>query len=312
MKRFLAIDTDPGVDDALAIMLAASDPETEIRCITAVSGNVLLGHTLENALYLKELLRLDKTRVAGGADRPLLQPFGRISSVHGEDGFAGLSHRTAVKADKETACDVIYEEAVSCNGQLELLTIGPLTNIAAAFLRHPDLPAMLKSVTMMAGSLTVGNVTPVAEFNVWVDPDACELVFRSGVPVFMCGLDGLNSSKLVAEELESLMGFHGAVNEILAMPLIRFLYDNRKGWEDVVPGIVIYDLATCACLLHPEIAEYRSCYLRCETKSPLNFGRTVADLRGREGKEDNAKILVSLQKTAYVNIIKNMLHYYQK
>jgi inosine-uridine nucleoside N-ribohydrolase len=310
--RNLAIDTDPGVDDALAIMLAASDPDTKIRCITAVAGNVLLEHTLENALYLKELLGLADTRVAKGADRPLLLPYGRISPVHGEDGFAGYSRRPSVQADEKPAWDVLKEEAERCGGTLEILTLGPLTNIATALLRYPELKKEIRQITMMGGSTYTGNVTPVAEFNVWVDPDACDIVFRSGIPVRMCGLDGLNDSKLNEQDMQALMGHKGEVNEALAMPLLRFLYENRKGWEDVIPGIVIYDLATCACALYPEIARYKAYYVRCETKSPLNTGRTVVDLYRISGEPENVEVLQHLNKAKFTDIFENMLQYLEK
>lgn len=312
MKRMLAIDTDPGVDDALAIMLAAADPDTEIRCITAVAGNRPLSHTLENALYLKELLNLENTRVARGADRPLLQPYGRFSPVHGEDGFAGYSRRPAVSADAKPAWDVIKEEADVCGGSLEILTIGPLTNIAAALMRYPELAGEIKSITMMAGAAGVGNVTPVAEFNVWVDPDACDTVLRSGIPIVMCDLEGLNDGKLTPEEMESLLSYRGNVNEKLAVPLLRFLYNNREGWEDVVPGIVIYDFVTCACLLHPEIAEFQPYYVRCETKSVLNLGRTAVDLYHISHEAENVRLLKGLNKEKLLEIFKKMLQSYEK
>lgn len=309
MKRELLIDTDPGIDDALAIMLANMDPDVNVRAITPVSGNVHLCNTLRNALYIKELLGMD-ARIAKGADCPLVNTNSHISSVHGADGLVGLSRDSSVKPENDRyAWDVIKEEADACKGELDITALGPLTNIATAFLRYPEIKKEIKSITIMGGSAYAGNVTPNAEFNIWTDPDSCDIVFRSGVPIRMCGLNGLASCALSSEELEPLTEYKGMVNEKLAVPIIRFLKDNTVGWED--NGVVIYDLITMAVYLY-DIGDLKSYYVRCETEEGPDYGRTVVDFNGRSGKKRNVDVLFETDKQKYLKILKDMFRYYSK
>ena len=254
--RRILIDTDPGVDDALAIMLCAADPSVQITAITAVAGNVGLNHTLENALYLKEVLGLSHTLVSKGADRPLVLSPGRVTTVHGNDGLGGLSKVPKASPDALPAWERIYETAVQEKGNLEILALGPLTNLALALRKHPDLKNLVKNLVIMGGSAKSGNVTEQAEFNAWVDPDACDEVLHSGIPLLLCGLDGLQPAALEFPELDALIDTfqnRGGVTEDLAVPIIRFIRHSRKGWGGH-HNVCIYDLATAVCFLHPEDA----------------------------------------------------------
>ena len=272
------IDTDPGVDDALAIMLCAADPSVQITAITAVAGNVGLNHTLENALYLKEVLGLSHTLVSKGADRPLVLSPGRVTTVHGNDGLGGLSKVPKASPDALPAWERIYETAVQEKGNLEILALGPLTNLALALRKHPDLKNLVKNLVIMGGSAKSGNVTEQAEFNAWVDPDACDEVLHSGIPLLLCGLDGLQPAALEFPELDALIDTfqnRGGVTEDLAVPIIRFIRHSRKGWGGH-HNVCIYDLATAVCFLHPEAAQVRSAHLSCATEEGPALGKTCA------------------------------------
>ena len=306
--RRILIDTDPGVDDALAIMLCAADPSVQITAITAVAGNVGLNHTLENALYLKEVLGLSHTLVSKGADRPLVLSSGRVTTVHGNDGLGGLSKAPKASPDAVPAWERIYETAVQEKGNLEILALGPLTNLAIALRKHPDLKSLVKNLVIMGGSAGSGNVTEEAEFNAWVDPDACDEVLHSGIPLLLCGLDGLQPAALEFPELDALMNTfqnRGGVTESLAVPIIRFIRHSRKGWGGH-HNVCIYDLATAVCFLHPDAAQARSAHLACVTEDGPALGKTVASAAA-SGEACTSQILCSMDKQQYLDAFRFML-----
>ncbi|MDD6440121.1 MAG: nucleoside hydrolase [Lachnospiraceae bacterium] len=306
--RKILIDTDPGVDDALAIMLCAADPSVQITAITAVAGNVGLNHTLENALYLKEVLGLSHTLVSKGADRPLVLSPGRVTTVHGNDGLGGLSKAPKASPDAVPAWERIYETAVQEKGNLEILALGPLTNLAIALRKHPDLKSLVKNLVIMGGSAGSGNVTEEAEFNAWVDPDACDEVLHSGIPLLLCGLDGLQPAALEFPELDALMNTfqnRGGVTESLAVPIIRFIRHSRKGWGGH-HNVCIYDLATAVCFLHPDAAQARSAHLSCVTEDAPALGKTVASA-AVSGEACTSQILCSMDKQQYLDAFRFML-----
>ncbi len=306
--RKILIDTDPGVDDALAIMLCAADPSVQITAITAVAGNVGLNHTLENALYLKEVLGLSHTLVSKGADRPLVLSPGRVTTVHGNDGLGGLSKAPKASPDAVPAWERIYETAVQEKGNLEILALGPLTNLAIALRKHPDLKSLVKNLVIMGGSAGSGNVTEEAEFNAWVDPDACDEVLHSGIPLLLCGLDGLQPAALEFPELDTLMNTfqnRGGVTESLAVPIVRFIRHSRKGWGGH-HNVCIYDLATAVCFLHPDAAQARSAHLSCVTEDGPALGKTVASA-AVSGEACTSQILYSMDKQQYLDAFRFML-----
>ena len=306
--RKILIDTDPGVDDALAIMLCAADRSVQITAITAVAGNVGLNHTLENALYLKEVLGLSHTLVSKGADRPLVLSPGRVTTVHGNDGLGGLSKVPKASPDALPAWERIYETAVQEKGNLEILALGPLTNLALALRKHPDLKNLVKNLVIMGGSAKSGNVTEQAEFNAWVDPDACDEVLHSGIPLLLCGLAGLQPAALEFPELDALIDTfqnRGGVTEDLAVPIIRFIRHSRKGWGGH-HNVCIYDLATAVCFLHPEAAQVRSAHLSCATEEGPALGKTTVTAAVSE-EACTSQILCSMEKQQYLDAFRFML-----
>ena len=293
--RKILIDTDPGVDDALAIMLCAADRSVQITAITAVAGNVGLNHTLENALYLKEVLGLSHTLVSRGADRPLVLSPGRVKTPK-------------ASPDPLPAWERIYETAVQEKGNLEILALGPLTNLALALRKHPDLKSLVKNLVIMGGSAKSGNVTEQAEFNAWVDPDACDEVLHSGIPLLLCGLDGLQPAALEFPELDALIDTfqsRGGVTESLAVPIIRFIRHSRKGWGGH-HNVCIYDLATAVCFLHPESAQAHPAHLSCVTEEGSALGKTAVTAAG-SGEVCTSQILYSMDKQQYLDAFRFML-----
>ncbi|HEY1495641.1 MAG TPA: nucleoside hydrolase, partial [Candidatus Solibacter sp.] len=184
------LDTDPGVDDALAILLALRSPELQVEAITPVAGNVPLEFTLPNALKLVEIAGRTDVPVAGGARHPLVRQLITASHVHGNNGLAGVEFpEPKIKPVAESAPEMIRKIVKANPGEISIVAVGPLTNVALALRDDPDLAAKIKSIVIMGGSLSGGNVTPAAEFNLYVDPEAARIVFDAGVPLTMVGLD---------------------------------------------------------------------------------------------------------------------------
>ena len=188
--RRIILDTDPGVDDALAIFLALRSPELKVEAITPVSGNVPLALTLPNALRLVEIAGRTDVPVAAGAATPLLRRLVTATYVHGDNGLGGADFpEPKLKPVSENAAQLICRMVRESPGQITIVGIGPLTNVATALKSDSDLAPKIKEIVVMGGSLSAGNITPSAEFNFYVDPEAAKIVFDSGVPITMVGLN---------------------------------------------------------------------------------------------------------------------------
>src|ERR1700731_4374054 len=199
------IDTDPGVDDALALLLAMRSPEVTIEAITAVAGNVPLELTLPNALRMVEIAGRTDIPVAAGAKAPLVRRLVTAAYAHGENGLGGaVFPEPKIKPIAEPAAQFIQQLVRKYPGEGTLITIGPLTNVATALNSDPELAAMVKSLVMMGGSLSGGNITPAAEFNVYVDPEAARVVFQSGISITMVGLDVTRRTSLTEDHVRKL------------------------------------------------------------------------------------------------------------
>lgn len=309
-KRPVVIDCDPGVDDTLAIILAASCPELDIRAINPVAGNVPYEYTSQNALKLRELLGLD-CRIGRGAERPLIIPAKTAGTIHGLDGLGGYQLPPATKDfDEKYAWDVLWEEAVRAEGELEVIVLGPMTNVAIAIKSHPELKRLIKKITLMAGTAHEGNTNPYAEFNVWVDPHACEIVFQSGIPIAMCGLDGNESCMLLGEELFEVFDRPSRITPVTSH-IAHFMHTrNVERWHQA--GSTINDLVTMACFIDPSIAVYESCYTFCDIWNEESLGQTVVDMEHTSSKQPNVDVLLKADKTRYKKMLYQMMDWYNK
>ncbi|MBI1739635.1 MAG: nucleoside hydrolase [Candidatus Koribacter versatilis] len=196
------VDTDPGVDDALALLLAMRSPELKIEAITPVAGNVPLELTLPNALRLVEIAGRTDIPVAAGAKAPLVRRLVTATYAHGENGLGGaVFPDPTTKPVAEPAAEYIRRVVRKYPHEVTLITLGPLTNVAAALNADPELAGLVRGLTMMGGSLSGGNITPAAEFNVYVDPEAARIVFQSGIPITMVGLDVTRKTSLTDEHV---------------------------------------------------------------------------------------------------------------
>lgn len=299
------IDCDPGCDDAAALLLAFRCPELDIRGITTVSGNVSLDKTTYNALRLIELIGAD-VPVHAGADRPLLREPTYAPHVHGEDGLQGADLPAPKRnASGKHAWDAIYEEAVAQKGALELIAVGPLTNLAIALRKYGDLPEKISRIVIMGGASQRGNVTPAAEFNIYVDPEAADMVFRSGIPQFVCGLDVTLKAYLTAGEIEKI----AAMGTPQAGLFARLTGTNC---EKVFcrQGAPLHDPAAVLFAAYPELFTLRRCWMAVETAGTITRGKTVTDCWSDAKKEANADLVLGVDREKFEAKVKELLGSY--
>ena len=223
------IDTDPGVDDALALLLAMRSPELKIEGITPVAGNVPLELGLPNALRMVEIAGRTDIPVAPGAKAPLLRRLVTAKYAHGENGLGGaVFPEPKTKPIAEPAAEFIRRIVRKYPGEVTLIPIGPLTNIATALKLDSELAGMVKGIVLMGGSLSGGNITPAAEFNIYVDPEAARIVFQSGVPITMVGLDATRKTSLTEEHVRTLEAAQNPVSQAAAKIGRNAINHNRE------------------------------------------------------------------------------------
>ncbi len=287
------IDTDPGVDDALALLLAMRSPELKIEGITAVAGNVPLELTLPNALRMVEISGRTEIPVAAGAKAPLLRRLVTATYAHGENGLGGaVFPEPKLKPVADPAATFIRQVIREYPGEITLLTIGPLTNIAAALNSDAELAHLVKGLVMMGGSLSGGNITPAAEFNVYVDPEAARIVFQSGIPITMVGLDVTRKTSLTDEHVRVLEAAQNPVSQAAAVIGRNSLNHNHERGFLVGPNM--HDSLAVAGFLDSSILQLQDYYVDVETTGELTAGETLGysptagDLRRKPGMEKEA------------------------
>jgi inosine-uridine nucleoside N-ribohydrolase len=298
------IDTDPGVDDALALLLAMRSPELKIEGITAVAGNVPLELTLPNALRMVEISARNDIPVAAGAIGPMLRRLVTATYAHGENGLGGaVFPEPKLRPIGDPAAEFIRETIRKYPGEVTLLTIGPLTNIAAALNSDPAMASMVRALVMMGGSLSGGNITPAAEFNIYVDPEAARIVFQSGIPITMVGLDVTRKTSLTDEHVQVLEAAQNPVSQAAAKIARNAINHNRE--RGFLAGPNMHDSLAVAGFLDPSILEFHDYYVDVETTGELTAGETVGyspnagDLRREPGaKKSTAVINMAIRGSA--------------
>ncbi len=303
MATKLIIDTDTASDDAVALVLALTDPRVDVLATTVVSGNVPLEMGVQNALYTTELCG-SATPVHAGADRPLVREHVFAHNVHGRDGMGDvglpLTGRTAAEGH---AVDVIIDLARRHPGEITLVTLGPLTNLALALRKAPDIAGLFDRVVMMAGTGDhSGNVKPAAEFNIYVDPDAADMVFTSGLPLEMVGWDvSRNDATVTFAENEALAstGRLGEFCSSIQRQLIEFCREVTK-----IEGFDLPDPVTTAIAIDPSIATRAiDAYVRVETTGTHTLGMTVVDHLGVLGQEPNTRVVLAADHDRFVAML---------
>lgn len=293
MTRKIIIDTDPGQDDAVAILLALASPaELDVLGIVAVAGNVSLAQNARNALKVVELSGRTDVPVYAGCERPLRRPLVTAEHVHGKTGLDGPTlPEPQLKLQPQHGVDFIVETLLAHEkGTVTLCTLGPLTNIAMALVKAPAVAGRIREIVLMGGAyFEVGNITPAAEFNIYVDPDAADIVFRSGVPLVVAPLDLTHMILSTRERVARLAAIGNDTGRAVAQ-MLQFSerFDLAKYGSDGAP---LHDPCVIAYLLRPELFEGRHIHVAIETAGALTLGMTVADYWGITGKPANALFL---------------------
>jgi len=306
--RRIIIDTDPGQDDAVAILLALGSAELEVAGITAVAGNVPLALTEKNARKICELAGRPDIEVFAGAVRPLMRALVTAEEVHGQTGLNGphlpepemaLQDRHAVDFLVET---LMREES----GSITLCALGPLTNIALALVREPRIAPRIREIVLMGGGFFEGgNVTPAAEFNIHVDPHAADIVFRSGVPIVMMPLDVTHKALTTAQRIDAIRSLGTGVGDAVAAMLEFFeRFDEEKYGTDGGP---LHDPCVIAYLLRPDLFAGRNCNVTVETASELTMGMTVVDWWGVTNRPANALVMRDIDADGFFELLTQRL-----
>ncbi|MDP2120754.1 MAG: nucleoside hydrolase [Hoeflea sp.] len=301
--RKIIIDTDPGQDDAAAIMLALASPEIEVLGITAVAGNVPLALTARNAGIVTEICGRGDVPVHAGATAPLKRKLVTAEHVHGKTGLDGVDpFEPARPLEAMHAVDFIIETLRrEPEGTVTLCALGPLTNLATVFERAPGVVARVKEIVLMGGGFFEGgNITPSAEFNIYVDPEAADIVFSSGAPITMMPLDVTHMVLTTRARVERLRA--NANRPSLAMAgMLEFFerFDERKYGTDGGP---LHDPTVIAWLIDPGMFGGRACNVRIETASELTLGATVVDWWKVTGLPENAFVVKDVDSDRFFDL----------
>lgn len=274
MFRIL-IDTDPGIDDALALFLALASPEVQVEAVTTVSGNVPVDMTTHNALTLLELAQRPDIVVARGSDRPLLRQPVIADYVHGQNGIGNVVLPDPQKQSVEYAVSLMIQKILQAPGEITLVALGPLTNLALAVRCEPRIAQLVREVVIMGGALRVpGNVTPNAEFNIFCDPHAAHIVFNAGWPVRIVPLDVTQKTLMSRKQFASLAANGHPVTRCIEA-MVDFYFDDF-GKARGITGFTMHDPLCLAAAIHPDLITWQKAYVDVELHGTLTLGETVA------------------------------------
>lgn len=302
------IDCDTGVDDAVALLVAHRLEALEIVGLSTVAGNVALDKTTRNTLAVCDLAGADYP-VHPGAAKPWLQAYADASAFHGADGLGGASLPAPKRsAEKTPMWDALFDAAQRHPGTLTLVATGPLTNVATALAKYPQLTSLLTRIVLMGGAAVGGNRTPCAEYNIFADPDAAQAVFRSGVPLVMCGLDVTHQAYLTPAELDALCEKDTAVTRFVRAATAGALRFNMSAG---LGGLCLHDVCPLLYLAQPELFGGEMAGVFVETRGKLTRGKTVTDLYSdHQFDTKNALVLLTLDRARFVEQVVRTLHAY--
>lgn len=302
--RSIIIDADPGNDDAVALLMALASPELNTLGITTVAGNVPLALTSRNARSIVELAGRCAVPVFAGADKPLVRAPVSAEHVHGQNGLGGVSlpEPSPALADESAVDFIVRTLRDQPAGSVTLCALGPLTNIALALMQSPKIAARLREIVLMGGACFAGgNVTPCAEFNIYADPHAAQVVFRSGAPIVMLPLDVTHQVVSTPARIAAIGALGNRAGRTVAQ-LLSFAAEHGPENYDG-DGAPLHDPCVVAYLLRPELFGGRLINVEIETGSALTMGMTVADWRGVSGRAANATFIRSVDAQAFYTLL---------
>lgn len=296
----IIIDTDPGHDDAMALLMLFAVPQIEILAITTVAGNSTIENTTRNAKYILSLSKKENTPLFAGSAKPIARDL-ILANVHGKSGLDGSGvELLPIEQTTEQAADKIIEIIKQNPGEITLLTLGPLTNIAKAFLKEPSLPKMIKQIVMMWGAIAVpGNKNRVAEFNFFVDPEAAKIIFDSEVEKVLVPLDACNDIVLPEQSIKEIGEKAGDIGKILSNMLVPYVENIKK--YDNMAGALMYDPLVAYYLINPDAFQLEEMDIKIETKGEYTFGMSVAERRVGALKNPNIKVAMKIDGQKFIN-----------
>lgn len=315
MKRVI-IDTDPGIDDAAAIFMALTSGALQVEALTTVYGNVDVEQCTQNALKILEVAGRDDIPVYQGTDRPLVREPNFARFVHGENGLGDVTYKAAKATPAPgRAVEAIISRVMSAPGEITLLALGPMTNVALALTVEPRLAQNLKQLILMGGAvLTWGNVTPVASANLYNDPEAARILYQSGAPLVQVGMDVCRHTLIGHDHLERLRQADNDIARFLLQitPFIEQSY-RKRGIKTVVEGRGVHynDVPSVAYTIDPNLFVTRRLPVAIETQGAMTAGQTVADFDGVWGREPNADVCLEVDAAAVAELFTQSIVRYE-
>lgn len=301
MKRPIIIDCDPGLDDAVALILAHKVEDIDVLGLTTIVGNASVENTSRNALNILDTIGWNIPVIKGAN-----QPIGRERKLPNKR--KGLGHVVLQESERElyniNAVDFIYNEALKHNGQLEILAIGPMTNIANTLLKYPDIKKLIKSITFMGGATGTGNITPWAEFNMYVDPHAADIVFKSSIPLTMVALDVTKRAFLTLEDTDYFLSCNNIHSRLFADILLA-IHKRECLWRE--DAIEIHDAVAFIAMILPEIIKKKKFHVSIETNNKGSLGSILLDYRNIPESDKNMDISVDIDVEKFKSSLKKLV-----
>lgn len=299
----IIIDCDPGHDDAIMLMLAFGSKAFDIKAVTISAGNQTQEKTLRNALRILTLIGVEAP-VYKGCEKPLFRELLIAENVHGKTGLDGTDlPEPAFSHNEESALNAMKQILENSNEKVTIVVTGPLTNIAAFLLLFPSLKEKIKEIVLMGGSIFRGNYTPHAEFNIYVDPEAASIVFNSGLPIVMHGLEVTHKALFFQEDIELFRSIENKTGKAIAELVDFFSVFYRKNRPELGGGAALHDPCTIAWLIDPTMFQSKPCHVEIETTGKFTAGATVVDYYNLLKKPPNAEVVYDVNREAFVQLL---------
>jgi purine nucleosidase len=305
-RQKIILDCDPGQDDTVAIILAHGSPRIDLCAITTVAGNQTLDKTTLNARRVATVAGIRGVPIAAGCDRPLLRELVTAGEIHGASGLDGPTFpEPQVPLEGTHAVDLIVDLVMASPGEVALVPTGPLTNVAMALRREPRIAKRVKEVVLMGGSYTRGNVTPAAEFNIMVDPEAAAIVFEAGWPLTMIGLDLTHQARATPEVIERIAGV-GTPLSTIVLQMLEF-YGRAYRAAERLGHPPVHDPCAIARIIRSEVVRCVDAFVAVETQGRWTSGMTVTEFRADRGRPFNARVATELDFEGFWDLVVDAL-----
>jgi pyrimidine-specific ribonucleoside hydrolase len=308
MKKIpVIIDCDPGHDDALMLMLAFGSGLFDVKAVTTSAGNQTQEKTLNNTLKILSLIGAH-VPVYRGCEKPLFRNLMVDESVHGEKGLHGIeSDAAGFNPEPLSAVEGIASILAGSEEKITIVPTGPLTNIATFLLAFPHLKDRIERISLMGGGIFRGNMTPLAEFNIYVDPEAAAIVFASGIPIVMCGLDVTHKAVVFQEDIDLFRAIGNKTGVAAANILEFYSRFYRENRTELDGGAALHDPCAIAWLMNPAMFKTKSCFVAVETKGELTSGATVVDFYNVLNRAPNAVVAYDINREEYIKMLEDAI-----